>query len=1258
MEKSTVIGCTAAQGGGVYMTGANASMSLSDGARITGNSLSGSDVTQGGGVYVDGGTISVGGSAYVYGNTTVGRTETETDSDGNTVTSTIPGGQSNMRLAGNSSDEWIRLTSSLTNEARIGICNAGSAGYQFGEGSTAGLTGQGRFMDDVDGMTGTLVENDPTGIYWKITPICQLTTPDAVEGSPAYGRKLLYTLTRNGKYVPCQYMSLKTAIADANTKAISPAATNDLYYTDDGITYTKYTDKRNLNIEFLVPEYSMAHRDRAFNGHLQANIKITTNTQTMADNNGNPTTVKRGSCNENFIRLESSDYTMTLEDIIFDGENTPVNNLGAMIHLYLGKFVLGKGAIIQNGYSTAHCGGIDVDGGTLTIDGGTIQHCRCDTGKEHPPVHEGYAGGIHIHTHSGAYVKFISGTIRDCHAQTFGGAIYAERDMDFQGGVIENCSAKNGGAIYFKTGTITLDSGSKITNCSATDRGGAIVQEDGTLTIRGTAVVENCYAGQTGAIYIGNGTASTGFAHETAAQDNTWNTNWNRNRKSVTVNIAGSPQVINNWMGTATEKTTSNIDLRRITETGDNFNEVINATGLMKDAQVGLYITNASHDTAGEKFGTTVEAAANYGLHGFINDIHTPLVGWPCKANTAGYAYWVAPIMLEARIITSGSESQFVEGSKGIFALDAEDTEISAEKNANPSLPLAYAEMNDAVKAIYSRQQCTYMYAKIGNTTIKALRYIPADGNWQYTVDGAEWEKIDEAKETVTLYFKPVCKIVDTNPAGGSRVGTTAHYEHIFATLNAAVNYARNDFTNGNPMSATNPVTIEMLMDYVIPADDAVSLSTTDKIVLTTAGTEDEAKAAGETYYFHTSFTSADGRAATDSGAVAIIKRSSDWNDTPMFTVENGAALTFDGVALDGNAVDVAHDGGLVLAQGGNLTVQESDSAKPTTLRNSKAKNGGAVYVASGAEMAMTGGTVCGNTASVSGAGIYLVEGSKLNISGSPSFGGTSATDGNHIGTGTNAKREDIYIAGYLGLNGTDPKLADSLIVTGKLYGSLTTEQAKGQIWVGAQQQDNEDNNHWDTLKQFAKFDNSLMTTDSSGNTSIDSSMLDSTDVEKIYVAFRNATLTDDTYGMTGDGQTGGVQCIYWEGVQGSRKVVLRKVSTAYDSLQGAEFTIQKGSKLIEGTDSQGAVTKTFTSGETGVFYVGTMNYGVYVLNEITHPANYSGDSYYYLIVDDDGAEMSLPSAGYDTETKAKAAGDALFKSRQAARKAAAATNP
>ncbi|MDO4538750.1 MAG: prealbumin-like fold domain-containing protein, partial [Coriobacteriales bacterium] len=57
------------------------------------------------------------------------------------------------------------------------------------------------------------------------------------------------------------------------------------------------------------------------------------------------------------------------------------------------------------------------------------------------------------------------------------------------------------------------------------------------------------------------------------------------------------------------------------------------------------------------------------------------------------------------------------------------------------------------------------------------------------------------------------------------------------------------------------------------------------------------------------------------------------------------------------------------------------------------------------------------------------------------------------------------------------------------------------------------------------------------------------------------------------------------------------------------------------------------SSDETGVFWVGTLPYGVYYLNETAAPTNYENnkDRWFYLVVDENGAVVSSTSyADYD----------------------------
>ena len=107
--------------------------------------------------------------------------------------------------------------------------------------------------------------------------------------------------------------------------------------------------------------------------------------------------------------------------------------------------------------------------------------------------------------------------------------------------------------------------------------------------------------------------------------------------------------------------------------------------------------------------------------------------------------------------------------------------------------------------------------------------------------------------------------------------------------------------------------------------------------------------------------------------------------------------------------------------------------------------------------------------------------------------------------------------------------------------------------------------------------------------------------------AFRNAVTEEEYYGTTGDA----ADCIYWDGIRGSQKVVLRKAVTGtYDPLAGATITVYKGNGVAKGKEEDGTdvTLSNLTSRSDGVFWVGMLPYGIYYIKETAAPANHSGN--------------------------------------------------
>ena len=390
----------------------------------------------------------------------------------------------------------------------------------------------------------------------------------------------------------------------------------------------------------------------------------------------------------------------------------------------------------------------------------------------------------------------------------------------------------------------------------------------------------------------------------------------------------------------------------------------------------------------------------------------------------------------------------------------------------------------------------------------------------------------------------------------------------------------RSNGSNPTSYSVSNGVQIQMLIgDYRL---NETITANTGKVTLTTASS-------GDTLF-----------PKQDAGTTSTIRRA--FANASMFDVSGD--LTFATIILEGakSAYTVAANGGIAnVKNGGKLTIQ--GGAMLQNAKTAENYSGGAVYVAARGSVTMTGGTVNHNESDGNGAGIYLAQDSMLYLSGNPNFGGNGLDVGGNITT-TNGNfktenlvaqlnggksytraRQDIYIAGYAGAE--ESKNAASLFVNGDITSGA------GTIWVWA-----EDSPHYKTLQQFAVVKGTVSETSCN--------------------AFRNARddkLTENDTGEylygTLEGEASGY--IYWSGIAGSSKVVLRKVDTDYNPLSDKKFYVYKGTNGAPYTPKGGTQMSNLTSGPTGVFWVGELPYGWYIIEEqVPH-------IYFYLVVTANG---------------------------------------
>ena len=139
--------------------------------------------------------------------------------------------------------------------------------------------------------------------------------------------------------------------------------------------------------------------------------------------------------------------------------------------------------------------GIEVKGGTLTLESGSIVNCT-DADGDGGAVDVSNTGVTETQV---KYGKFImnGGAIMDCKAGDDGGAVDIGSGCTFimNGGTISSCRADDdGGAVFIKqSGSFELNGG-VIQNCSAGANGGAVnIYQDGRFTMTG-GTFEDCGA--------------------------------------------------------------------------------------------------------------------------------------------------------------------------------------------------------------------------------------------------------------------------------------------------------------------------------------------------------------------------------------------------------------------------------------------------------------------------------------------------------------------------------------------------------------------------------------------------------------------------------------------------------------------------------------------------------------------------------------------------------------------------------------------
>ena len=150
--------------------------------------------------------------------------------------------------------------------------------------------------------------------------------------------------------------------------------------------------------------------------------------------------------------------------------------------------------------SSGYGGGVRIDAGTFTMEGGTIMNCAANKG-----------GGVYVHNPICTFTM-SGGSITNCKAGNGGGVYIESSTFNLSGGTISGCESNRGGGVHVHDPncTFTMSSGS-ITDCSALVGGGVYMKSDpeSTFTMEGGSIT-NCKATGEGAGYGGGVLMSKG----------------------------------------------------------------------------------------------------------------------------------------------------------------------------------------------------------------------------------------------------------------------------------------------------------------------------------------------------------------------------------------------------------------------------------------------------------------------------------------------------------------------------------------------------------------------------------------------------------------------------------------------------------------------------------------------------------------------------------------------------------------------------
>ncbi len=948
-----------------------ANMTIRNNTSVSGNHLSTDTATDAAGVYLRNGRIL-----------TVG-TEDAATPDASRVTGnlTLGGNPSNLRLSqqstltSNNSINSVDVLCNLSGEFRV--IDAYSKGTQFGS-TEVSTQASPVYTIGFSDLNHVFIADDDSlyGIIDRADPNLKkiIWAGEPICKITDDRGRLLYLDTSHE--FPAVFDRLDDGSSTATTAfSVLRYDTPPLYYAD-GTLYTGSTYQVKMLVENYTATKMITTPDDTGRTIILTTAGSGDSQYPYRGRSGTRSTVTRGTAvgNNPFITAKSN---LTLTNIVLDGgSESGVTAKDKTRIIYSEKtgatITLGRNAALQNASTTGNGNGgaVYLNNASLIIEGGVIRNCSAANG-----------GAVYKNGTNGC-VTFTGGSITRCTATGNGGGVYI-----------------NGGPAA-QSGDSFVMTGGSITRCTAKNGGGVWVHNDRRMSMSGGSISANSASTAGGGIMVGNNKARLYFSGAAFVYGNTC-------EASLAPSKASNVQMNQDFPVTANNP--------------NNPGTIIHTTGLSRGATIGVYVPEAQYKNHGDfadPFATYEGTPA--GFNYFIND-RNGLKGGLMEGQAVGTdmkIYWRQIYTLEINLeVLSRANSDKEKDFHFTVTLSEEVGGVQ------------WNEVNETYGDLQFQRGVATFTLNGSTKTSTMADLLPLGYGYTVTMDPADAAgyavypdvtqsgAMNEASQFLyTVNFRVVrdvvCKITDETygllyfERGG--VYVEAVYDALVSAFNR-VNMGDLYYKVGDTFYeySSNDHRIEML----IPSYDmkeATALSAGRNVILTTADPNAD-----------------DGFPYAGGSSTAVINRAYD--GTSMITVNGN--LTLDKITLDGNRDEypVSCDGGAVAVnKGGTLA-------------------------------AGTGATLQNSTTTGSGAAVYLAEGSTMEVSGNPEFSNNISTgaslpdDAQNGGVAYAQAHQDIYIAGY------GDETAVSLHVTGDLTGD------RGSIWVWAAESP-----HHKQSKQFA----------------------------------------------------------------------------------------------------------------------------------------------------------------------------------------------